>query len=66
MFKAVMFQDPITGSTPTIHLAFFLHEQRDTKTHTKNVLNMSESCPELEMYSVPFVVDGDKAIFNAW
>ena len=27
---------------------------------------MAESVKELELFKIPFVVDGDKAIFNAW
>ena len=48
MFKAVMFRDPVTGATPTIPLSYFLHEQRDTKTHTRNVAMITESVKELE------------------
>ena len=66
MFKAVMFRDPMTGATPTIPLSYFLHEQRDSKTHIRNVHMMAESVKELELFKIPFVVDGDKAIFNAW
>ena len=66
MFKAVMFRDPVTGATPTIPLSYCLHEQRDTKTHTRNVRMMAECVKELEEFPIPFVVDGDKAIYNSW
>ena len=46
MFKAVMFRDPVTGATPIIPLSYCLHEQRDTKTHTRNVRMMAECVKE--------------------